>query len=418
MLTSIHLRDFKSFESEELTLGPVTVLVGTNASGKSNVRDALRFFHGIAQGFSLAETLGRKWGKSGTPQWSGIRGGPREAPRHGTREFTLSATLGEPPEGRLEYRITARVDNGSSGPWVACESLYRSGDCVYDSHPKTDPVRGPEDGRALWVRGPVGGRYATSGPVLQLDAGRAALVQAADHRKMNQAGRDAIRQVLEAFRSMRFIDLSPEAMRQASQPGPAVLGDRGENLSSVLLRICEDEQQKEILLDWVRALTPSDVSDLRFPEDFGGNVLVHLVDDGGAVVSAHSASDGTLRFLGMVATLLHAEPGSFFFFEEIDNGIHPTRLHLLTDLLQRVSRHDSVQVVTTTHNPYLLTFLDGTSLDDAVLVYRREGSPESRVTRIVDIPEARRVIETRNLSHLHATGWLENAVELAGEEAA
>lgn len=49
MLTRLHLTNFKNFADATLELGPFTVLVGTNASGKSNVRDALRFLHGVGK---------------------------------------------------------------------------------------------------------------------------------------------------------------------------------------------------------------------------------------------------------------------------------------------------------------------------------------------------------------------------------
>jgi predicted ATP-dependent endonuclease of OLD family len=42
MLKSLRLENFKSFKNAELSLGDLTVLVGTNASGKSNIRDAFR----------------------------------------------------------------------------------------------------------------------------------------------------------------------------------------------------------------------------------------------------------------------------------------------------------------------------------------------------------------------------------------
>ena len=58
MLTSLRLTNFKNFQDTELTLGPLTILVGTNASGKSNIRDAFRFLHGISRGYTLAEILG------------------------------------------------------------------------------------------------------------------------------------------------------------------------------------------------------------------------------------------------------------------------------------------------------------------------------------------------------------------------
>ncbi|NJM35747.1 MAG: AAA family ATPase [Rhodomicrobium sp.] len=61
MLKKLRLERFKNFKEAELTLGPLTTLVGTNASGKSNIRDAFRFLHGISRGYSLAEIIGEKY---------------------------------------------------------------------------------------------------------------------------------------------------------------------------------------------------------------------------------------------------------------------------------------------------------------------------------------------------------------------
>ena len=60
MFTSLRLVNFKNFADETLKLGPFTVIVGANASGKSNIRDAFRFLHGIGRGYTLAEIMGGK----------------------------------------------------------------------------------------------------------------------------------------------------------------------------------------------------------------------------------------------------------------------------------------------------------------------------------------------------------------------
>ncbi len=60
MINSLRLQGFKSFRDATLTLGPLTVIVGTNASGKSNLRDAFRFLHGIARYYSLSDIVGEK----------------------------------------------------------------------------------------------------------------------------------------------------------------------------------------------------------------------------------------------------------------------------------------------------------------------------------------------------------------------
>jgi AAA15 family ATPase/GTPase len=99
-----------------------------------------------------------------------------------------------------------------------------------------------------------------------------------------------------------------------------------------------------------------------------------------------------------------------YFIEEIENAIHPTRLHLLIELLEQQVSLQGIQVVATTHAPQVLTFLCPESRESAVLTYRLEGRPDAKIKRILDIPEARRVLEHEDLSHLHESGWLENAM--------
>ena len=62
MITSLRLIDFKNFTDETLRLGPFTVIIGANASGKSNIHDAFRFLHGVGRGYTLAEIIGGKYG--------------------------------------------------------------------------------------------------------------------------------------------------------------------------------------------------------------------------------------------------------------------------------------------------------------------------------------------------------------------
>lgn len=209
---------------------------------------------------------------------------------------------------------------------------------------------------------------------------------------------------------MRFLDLSPSAMRIPSIPGQTNLGDRGENLSSVLQAICSDEHMEHAVTEWVRELTPLDVVDFEFVPDQTGRVLVSLVESNGRRISAYSASDGTLRFLAMIAALLGPDAARFYFLEEIDNGIHPTRLYLLLQLIEQQARDGKVQIVATTHSPQLLGMLSESAREYASLVYRNEGEQEGHIRRVLDIPEARRVLEGENLARLHESGWLEDAV--------
>lgn len=363
------LKDFKSFREATLELGPVTLLVGTNASGKSNLRDAFRFLHGVGLGYSLAEIIGEKYGPGGLLVWQGIRGGAREITRVGAATFSLKAD-GQEGTAHHTYRIEVEPSASGNGPRLVREQ---------------PPVSIEHD-----VRQHVGNVSIRSVP-----------------------NDPEIRPWRLALQSFRFLDLHPDALRMASQPGQHVLNPRGENLSSVVETLCKDPNRKESLLSWVRALTPMDAADLAFKYDHTGRVMLYLVERSGTEISAASASDGTLRFLAMAAALLGEDDGQLYFFEELDTGIHPTRLHLLLQLFDQATKQRGVQVVGTTHNPALLAFLNPEQRACAALIVRE--SEESRIVRIADLPEITRVLETEDLGRLFASGWLEDAAALDPE---
>jgi len=210
---------------------------------------------------------------------------------------------------------------------------------------------------------------------------------------------------------MRFLDLAPEAMRTPSVPGRHILGDRGENLSSVLQQICAKEDRKDLLISWVRELTPLEISDFRFIPDLEGKILLALVDSDGNVTSAHSASDGTLRFLALLATFLGDDSASLYFFEDLETGLHPTRLHLLLDLIESRVRKDEIQVIATTHSPQLLAFLSESAQKDALVAYRKAGVQGQRLRRLYDLPGAPELFEKQGMSKLYSAGWLEDAID-------
>ncbi len=157
---------------------------------------------------------------------------------------------------------------------------------------------------------------------------------------------------------------------------------------------------------------------LKFPHDQRGFVQAVLVERSGRRTNAYTASDGTLRFLGIIAALFGPRPAKLYFIEELDTGIHPTRLALLLDLIESRVKKTGIQVVATTHAPQLLGLLSEQAREHAVLVYRNENDNASRIVRIMDIPHVREILQKQNLSRLHESGWLENAMELTAEPTA
>ena len=247
----------------------------------------------------------------GQLEWSGIRGGTREASFSGANSFSVGVEiehkrLTSTSSAKYLYEITIQCGANGSAPRVKSERLLRNGSMVFDSHPEYERPR-QDDPMHLAVRLEKGGKWRSWGPVLTGISNQPFLSQAielAERKKATGKIRTEVEDILEEMESIRFIDFSPDLMRKPSTPGQVILSDRGDNLSSVLQAICEKPELKLALSHWVQELTPMDVVDFEFVPDAAGKILVYLVEEGQRKTSANSASDGTLRFLGMLAALL------------------------------------------------------------------------------------------------------------------
>ena len=373
MITSLRLVNFKNFADETLRVGPFTVIVGANASGKSNIRDAFRFLHGVGRGYTLFEILGGKYGGGGQREWAPIRGAASEVVRFGQPQFSLEVGF-ELNDTEKCYSIEIGYEPaGYSIFQFLKEKLTSNAETVFET------------------------------PILNLsDEGRPILLQQPK----------AVRcEILDLLDSMRFLEPSPDRMREPSFPGANILGDSGENLPTVLEGICADPKRKETLADWLSELTPMDVDRFEFPRDPSGRIHLMICEKNDRKVSAYSASDGTLRFLAMLAVLLGENPKGLYFFEEIDTGIHPARQWLLLELIEKQAAKNNIQIITTTHAPDLLTFVNDSTFENMSVVCRLEDSHDSIIRPVAKLPDAKKLRQSgRGLGGLLTEGWMETAL--------
>ena len=374
MITSIRLVNFKNFADETLRVGPFTVIVGANASGKSNIRDAFRFLHGIGRGYTLAEILGGKYGGGGQREWEPIRGAASEVVRFGRPQFSLEVGF-ELNDTEKHYSIEIGYEPAGYSIFQWLYEKLTSDTVIETSMPRSD-----------------------SEPSILL-----------------QEPKDIRYEILDLFANMRFLEPSPDRMREPSFPGANILGDSGENLPTVLEGICSDPTRKETLADWLSELTPMDVADFEFPRDPSGRIHLMLCEKNGRKngrkVSAYSASDGTLRFLAVLAVLLGENPKGLYFFEEIDTGIHPARQWLLLELIEKQAAKNNIQIITTTHAPDLLTFVNDSTFENMSVVCRLEDSHDSIIRPVAELPDAKKLRQSgRGLGGLLTEGWMETAL--------
>ena len=399
MITSVRLVNFKNFADETLKVGPFTVIVGANASGKSNIRDALRFLHGIGRGYSLAEILGGKYGPGGQREWEPIRGAPNEIIRIEHLDFSVGveATLWDTD---LRYVIEVDYDFFNDGKFrVKSEEFTREESPVYDCY---------RDGQRLVLD--VGDSEGRVYPLNSSDPFLSDVAPTYWPPGETTPTEDPTFDMKDALAKVHFLEPVPDRMREPAFPG-ASLGDSGQNLPSVLESICADTIRGRNLMSWLQELTPMDVKDFDFPRDPSGRIHLHIVERNGRKVSAYSASDGTLRFLAILAALLGPNEGGLYFFEDIDNGIHPNRLWLLVDFIERQTARGGVQVITTTHSPALLSWIRDGTFDNTSAVYRDEYWADSAIRPIAGLYNLRELRKTVTLGELHTEGWIEQAMK-------
>jgi hypothetical protein len=358
---SLQVQKFKGLRQASFDLTGLTLFVGPHGAGKSSLRDLFRFLHGLGRAYSLPEIAGERWGEAGTLEWSGIRGGPRELPYLGQDTFSLALQLAVPDGNQLrpaDYAIEVQVAQ-SRAPRVVRErlSVEGRGAFVFDSHPEVDPPLQMPD--RLAVRIGRTSRTGARGPTLLVDPRRPALSQLALHPAVRtRSVTDSASWVLAAFRSLRFLEPTTQAMRRPSLPDQLVLGDHGENLSSVLHAIAQNKDQRETLLRSLRAFTDGLTNDIEFLTDATGRVLIALVERQGARLSAHSVSEGVLRFLTLLAALMGPESPGIWFMDNIDAGFSPSKLGLVLELLERHATATTRQVVATMRDEDALGTLD------------------------------------------------------------
>jgi predicted ATPase len=180
----------------------------------------------------------------------------------------------------------------------------------------------------------------------------------------------------EQIRLYRNWSFGPNAAlrrEQSTHDRSDFLTDGGENLAIVLSRI--RSRVKGDVKESLQKLYEG-VEDLDFLID-GGKVLLFLEESGGRTIPSTRLSDGTLRYLALLAILLHPEPPPLVAIEEPELGLHPDVIPHIAHLLVRAS--ERTQLLVTTHSRMLVEALGD---DPSRILVCEKHDGESRITRL------------------------------------
>ena len=427
MITRLEVDGFKSFAEFSIEFSPLVAIVGPNASGKSNIFDAITLLSRVVS-MPLAEALTQGRGEP-DEQFRRLGDGTSVPDMRFAVELLLEPNVTDDfdqreqiEHTRLRYElwVTEREDGrGIRRPYVTRETirpLQKGQDTAFEqAAPEFRRERlkygasqwkiletEERDGRRLFLLRGKRARGAPQGRLQELPAARASssvlssITTAGDYPFLY-----AVRREIESW---RFLQLDPAALRLPTVSGSVEdhLRPNGANLAWILhlIDMASTDSQALGLLDMAADLA-------RVIKGFAGldvtaneargqwEVYLRTRDEGR--VSARVASDGTLRLLALLAALYEPDSPGVLAFEEPENGINPQRLgamlqvltELVTDASQEAARRPLVQLLMTSHSPLLLLKLEPADIVVVDSVSRMDvGSTPaaSRVTR------ARRVL--------------------------
>jgi predicted ATPase len=408
MLTRIEIDGFKTFENFGLDLRPLTAIVGPNASGKSNLFDALRFVSLLAQ-YDIRRAMQDLRGKPEelfrqTPAGSSERVSFAVEVLLSRKGVDAFGTTYETPARRLRYELQLGLNRGSDGIPKSvivleeqCTPISRKDDhATYllksqvSYNARVSPfIRVSESGDTILVR--QDGRQKHGRPVrLSLkEASRTALstITTAEFPHLY-----ALREILTA---MRFLEINPRAARDANDIyEDRVLRPDASNLSAVLARLKEETSTKErtngVLSDIaadLASLIPS-VQELDVQnEPNSRQYSFGLKFSGQLMFSSRVISDGTLRMLALLTVLNDPDRRGTLCFEEPENGVHEGRVPKLVQFLRSAAQISadpadvSFQILINTHSPKVMEALLDYEIVAADSVVTIDPATNTRSTR-------------------------------------
>jgi predicted ATPase len=365
-LTSLRLDGFLSFPpgSKAVKLMPLNVIIGPNGSGKSNFIEALELIHATPTAFASAISDG-----GGAAEWIWKGDQAKDIASIEALINGVSAPGGIP---NLRYRLSFTASGHRTEVTdEAIEELEKRRPSETDvffyyrfqgGHPvisvreitNVNEVTG-EAGKDTWIK-----RYLQR---QDLPADESVLSQRRDrdlYPELAWLGHQF--ESIQMFRDWSFGRYAQLRQSQSSElPADALLSD-SKNLSLVLNELEHTDAGPEFNKLLSRFLPRFQ----RFSTRVHGSTVQFYLHEQGlrAPVPATRLSDGTIRFMAILALLLSPKPKPLVCIEEPELGLHPDALPLLANLMVEASKR--TQLVVTTHSDSLISAL--TEQTDSVLV--------------------------------------------------
>ncbi len=376
-VTELHIQGYRTLKDVRWQPGALNIVIGPNASGKSNLLKFLRLISASARA-GLNDLVLREGGM-GAILW----GGKGE-------EISFALLVGEPELTQAEdfqYGSSLRRLGASAGFVVDMEalvSLYSRGENF-------------EEGSEYMLRTQTEANYHDPNGTFILDPRE---LNASETLLGQISGLTPQSPEIKSFRQFLsgwsiYDDIHTESGTAIRRAVTSRFDERldadGQNLASVLhTHYTNDMDFKDRVDEAMRAAFGEDYRGLAFPPAADQQIQLAVQwNTPKRPQSAASLSDGTLRFLCLLAVLAQPNPPGLIAFDEPETGLHPRMMRIVAELAEDAALR--TQVIFTTHSA---AFLDG---------FSKETPPTTTVVALADGQSALKTVQAEELA-----GWLED----------
>ncbi len=363
-LEKIRLKNLLSFQDEEIDLKSLNILIGHNGSGKSNLIEAISLLQSTPRG--IAGPI-REGGGVDDWIWKGAASG--------------EASSIETVISRSDTSPMSRTDGMNLRYKLEFASVSRRFEIVDERVENEKPLTGHTEPRFYFF-------YQNGYPMINagdpdnprsrrrlkredIDPEKSILAQRRDPENFPELTWLGDRfGKIKIYREWSFGRDTPPRKYQSTALETDFLREDCLNLGLILNNLHNQPTPKARILDALQSLYPA-ITD--FGVNIEGAAAQVFLHEGRFSIPATRLSDGTLRFMCLLAILCHPNPPPLICIEEPELGLHPDALAELAKLLREASKR--TQLVVTTHADLLVD--EFTDTPDNIVTFEKDGETTS-----------------------------------------
>lgn len=408
MLKKLILKNWKSFRYAELPIDSLTVLIGANASGKSNVIEALKFLKQVASGEKLDSIL------------LNIRGGQERIVFHNGSEFSLAMIL-QSSKNQQDYTHEINIEVIEK-----IKSILKS-ESLLDNESNQYFIKTKEISKInnrLYAKVGIDERWeaklASSLPLYDTDY---SVLGTFSRIGGTTEFHGILQNIAQILADVFIFNPNPSVMRDYTNIS-LDLAEDASNIAGFLVQLSETKQKEinTIVSQYLQNLTTSEIKHF-WAEPIGRkkeDAMLYCEEEWKPgetfEIDARSMSDGTLRFIAILTALLTRPEGSQLIIEDIDDGLHPSRFDLLLKMLQEIGSQRQIDILVTTHNPAFLDRLSPDMTPFIIVAHRDPETGESRLTPLEEIENFPKLYASDSIGNLVTKGAIERSAARTQDE--